>query len=137
MRLTSGYETHKARIEIVPLLDVVFLLLVFFIYAMLSMSVHRGVRVQLPDGNGIAEPLENFVITITEDSALLVEGSVVDIDEAVRRAVQLPLENARVLIYGDRQANLGVAVELLSRLRSSGVGSVSFLVKEANELPLE
>jgi biopolymer transport protein ExbD len=116
---------------------VVFLLLVFFIYAMLSMSVHRGVRVQLPDGNGIAEPLENFVITITEDSALLVEGSVVDIDEAVRRAVQLPLENARVLIYGDRQANLGVAVELLSRLRSSGVGSVSFLVKEANELPLE
>lgn len=137
MRLRSGYETHKARIEIVPLLDVVFLLLVFFIYAMLSMSAHRGVRVQLPSGDGTAEPLDSFVITITENSAVLVEGAVVSINEAVRRVAQLPLERARVLIYGDRQADLGVAVELLARLRSSGVASVSFLVKEADEQPIE
>ncbi|MDX1764995.1 MAG: biopolymer transporter ExbD [bacterium] len=38
----------KARIEMLPLIDIVFLLLVFFIYAMLSMAVHRGLRVELP-----------------------------------------------------------------------------------------
>ena len=45
MRLSSGYEEKKARVEMLPLIDVVFLLLVFFIYAMLSMVLHRGLRV--------------------------------------------------------------------------------------------
>ena len=40
--------SKKARIEILPLIDIVFLLLVFFIYAMLSMAVHRGLPVDLP-----------------------------------------------------------------------------------------
>jgi biopolymer transport protein ExbD len=40
--------TKKARIEMLPLIDIVFLLLVFFIYAMLSMAVHRGLPVELP-----------------------------------------------------------------------------------------
>ena len=41
----------QARIEILPLIDIVFLLLVFFIYAMLSMAVHRGMPVQLPSSS--------------------------------------------------------------------------------------
>ena len=39
----------KARIEMLPLIDIVFLLLVFFIYTMLSMAVHRGLPVVLPN----------------------------------------------------------------------------------------
>ncbi|MBW1821228.1 MAG: biopolymer transporter ExbD, partial [Deltaproteobacteria bacterium] len=39
------YKTKNPRIEMLPLIDVVFLLLVFFIYAMLSMAVHRGLPV--------------------------------------------------------------------------------------------
>ena len=38
----------KARIEMLPLIDIVFLLLVVFIYAMLSMAVHRSLPVMLP-----------------------------------------------------------------------------------------
>jgi biopolymer transport protein ExbD len=52
MRLASGYEERKARIEMVPLIDCMFLLLVFFMYAMVSMTVHRGIRVNLPKGAG-------------------------------------------------------------------------------------
>jgi biopolymer transport protein ExbD len=39
---------RKTRIEMIPLIDIVFLLLVFFIYTMLSMAVHRGLPVILP-----------------------------------------------------------------------------------------
>ena len=53
MRLTSGYEERKARIEMLPLIDIVFLLLVFFIYAMLSMTIHRGLEVELLPGGSI------------------------------------------------------------------------------------
>ena len=37
-----------ARIEMIPLIDIIFLLLVVVIYAMLSMTVHKGIRVELP-----------------------------------------------------------------------------------------
>ncbi|MBW2339659.1 MAG: biopolymer transporter ExbD, partial [Deltaproteobacteria bacterium] len=47
MKVNLG-PRRRARIEILPLIDIVFLLLVFFIYAMLSMAVHRGVPVILP-----------------------------------------------------------------------------------------
>ncbi len=39
------------RIEMLPLIDIVFLLLVFFIYAMLSMAVHRGMQFDLPESS--------------------------------------------------------------------------------------
>ena len=130
MHLTSGYESRSARIEIVPLIDVVFLLLVFFIYAMLSMTVYRGLRVSLPQGVGQAEDLETLVIAIADDNTLWIDQTPVTVEEAVTRAqacmTDTPLP---VLISGDRQANLGVSIELLSALRQGGIESVSFQVK--------
>ncbi|MBT3294206.1 MAG: biopolymer transporter ExbD [Verrucomicrobia bacterium] len=130
MHLTSGYESRSARIEIVPLIDVVFLLLVFFIYAMLSMTVYRGLRVSLPQGVGQTEDLETLVIAIANDNTLWIDQTPVTVEEAVARAqarvTDTPLP---VLISGDRQAGLGVSIELLSALRQGGIESVSFQVK--------
>jgi len=130
MHLTSGYESRSARIEIVPLIDVVFLLLVFFIYAMLSMTVYRGLRVSLPQGVGQTEDLETLVIAIAEDNTLWIDQTPVTLQEAVTRA-QARVTDAPVpvLISGDRQAGLGVSIELLSALRQGGIESVSFQVK--------
>ena len=47
-------ERRKGRIEMIPLIDIVFLLLVVFIYAMLSMAVHRGLPVVLPSSAAAA-----------------------------------------------------------------------------------
>ena len=130
MHLTSGYESRSARIEIVPLIDVVFLLLVFFIYAMLSMTVYRGLRVSLPQGVGQTEDLETLVIAIAEDNTLWIDQTPVTLAEAVTlaqaRIADVPLP---VLISGDRQADLGGSIELLSALRQGGIESVSFQVK--------
>ena len=130
MHLTSGYESRSARIEIVPLIDVVFLLLVFFIYAMLSMTVYRGLRVSLPQGVGQTEDLETLVIAIAEDNTLWIDQTPVTLAEAVTRAqVRMTDAPLPVLISGDRQADLGVSIELLSALRQGGIESVSFQVK--------
>lgn len=48
MKIKRG-AGKAARIEMLPLIDIVFLLLVFFIYAMLSMAVHRGLTLDLPE----------------------------------------------------------------------------------------
>jgi len=131
MYLSTGYEDRKSRIEIVPLIDVVFLLLVFFIYAMLSMTVYRGLRVDLPAGSGKPEKSRTAVITIAEDNALWMDGKEVDFQKAVKHAAALAtLQNRPVLVSGDKRADLGIAIELLSALRKADVSSVSFRIRE-------
>jgi len=131
MQLASGYEGRRARIEIVPLIDVVFLLLVFFIYAMLSMTVYRGVRVELPGARGEPGDGELLIVTISADNALSVAGQPVGMEQAVSslaarsRAGELP-----ILVRGDRRADLGIAIALLAKFREAGVFSVAFQVRE-------
>jgi len=56
------------RIEMLPLIDMVFLLLVFFIYAMLSMSVHRGRQVDLPSSSmAVPTPPAPICVTLKKD----------------------------------------------------------------------
>ena len=57
----------KARIEMLPLIDIVFLLLVFFIYAMFSMAVHKALPVELP-GSSTARMTKKSLLSVTVDS---------------------------------------------------------------------
>ena len=131
MRLKTGYEKKKSRVEIVPLIDVIFLLLAAFIYGTLSMSVLSGVKVQLPNAVGELEKDQNIVITIDADNTVSIKGQNVSIDVAVEQtALQIKNTNKSVLIRGDRAAHLGVAVDMLAKLRRASITSVSFQVEE-------
>lgn len=131
MRITTGYEHRKARIEMVPLFDVVLQLLVFFIYLVGSMNLYHGVDVRLPSAEGRQTSRDSFVITLTSDNRYVVNGVETDLDKAVGLASDwVSAGHKGVNIEGDRNAGLGNAVELLSRLRSAGVGGVSFLVEK-------
>ncbi len=136
MKLRSGYEKHKARVEMLPLIDIVFLLLVFFIYAMLSMVVHRGLPVNLP-GAATAEPDQrDYVgITITADEAVYFNRELVEPDELPRRirAVREEHPEMPVFISGDVRASFGLSVQVLDLLRQAGVSEVSFEAREVSE----
>ncbi len=127
MRLETGYDERRARVEIVPLMDVVFLLLVFFIYAMFTMSVHRGVRVELPRGPAPHASGPNLVVTITADDRLEFERRILSLDDLLLEVVPRHRQSGEtVLIHGDRAARLGTGVELLARLTAAGVEAVAF-----------
>jgi biopolymer transport protein ExbD len=130
MQLSSGYENRKGRVDIVPLMDVMFLLLVFFIYAMVRMTMERGVKVALPAGPGKEVAGKSMVISITASNTLAMENRVLTLDQLLPEAAALTRLNPGlpVLIKGDRTADLGVAVELVARLRHQGITQVSFLV---------
>ncbi len=130
MALDSGFDSRGSRIEMIPLMDVVFLLLVFFIYAMFSMSVHRGVRVDLPRVAGAAESGDRIVITLTADNRFELNGTPAALDDAVIGAVELWRERATpVLISADRKADIGPGIELLAKLKNGGVEAVAFQVE--------
>jgi biopolymer transport protein ExbD len=133
MRLSCGYETKKARVEMLPLIDVVFLLLVFFIYAMLSMVIHHGLKVDLPSA-GTAQFDQNDYIAITLDAGnrLYLGGNPVDLTDLPGRVIELYGEEPRpVFIEGDQAADLGLAITLLDQLKKSGIEEVSFSCKTA------
>src|SRR5210317_1114866 len=88
--------TKKARIEMLPLIDIVFLLLVFFIYAMLSMAVHRGMNVELPGSTQSEQSPES------------------------RLSVSVAVDHGRVRLYLDKDEL--TQEELVRRLRAWRIG---------------
>ena len=128
MKLSCGYESKKARVEMLPLIDVVFLLLVFFIYAMLSMVVHHGMKVALPStGSAVLEQEDCITITIDADNNLFLNRAPVAAEDLTRRVVALREDTDKpVFIDGDRKADLGLAIEVLDELKEAGIEEVSF-----------
>ena len=128
MRLTCGYETKKARVEMLPLIDVVFLLLVFFIYAMLSMVVHHGLKVDLPAaGTALLDQSDHIGITIDSQNHIYLNGEPVGMNELLNRVMAIHgKESSQVFIDGDRDADLGLAIQVLDMLKESGIEEVSF-----------
>ena len=119
-----------ARLEMTSLMDVMFLVLVFFVYCIFDMTVHRGLKVDLPNAAGADEKGERIVLTIGADDALQLNGESVTREAALSKVKELYAADMRlpVLISGDRKSSLGTGVELLSDLKAAGVEKVSFQV---------
>jgi len=117
----------------VPLIDMIFLLLVFFMYAMLTMTVHKGVKVDLPEaGSPPPELRKHVTVSIDRNNGLFVDGRSVEL-AALVPAVESALdavEQRKVVIDGDRNAQLGVGVQVLEKLSRIRDIKVSFSVKE-------
>ena len=132
MRLSSGYEDRKARMEMISLMDVMFLILVVFVYSIFSMSVHRGLKVDLPAAQGTPEKGERAVITLAADNTLYLNKRQMPFDDLVRSVTLLWRETATpVLISADKAAPIGTGIEMLGKLKAGGVERVTFQVSGA------
>ena len=116
--------------EMTSLMDVMFLVLVFFIYCIFDMAVHKGARVDLPDAAGADEKGEHIVITVLPDDSLEFNGQPMSRADIVERVAELNRVHMDfpVLISGDRRASLGAGIELLAELKAAGVAKASFQV---------
>ena len=123
-------KKYQTRLEMTSLMDVMFLVLVFFIYCIFDMAVHKGLKVDLPNAAGADEKGERIVITIKADDAIQLNGMDLTKDEAVARVKELNAVKMKlpVLISGDRKSSLGVGIELLADLKAAGVEKASFQV---------
>lgn len=112
------------------LMDVMFLVLVFFIYCIFDMTVHRGVKVDLPSGEGAEEKGERIVVTILPDDSMQLNSMPMTKDEIVRRVAELVKlkMDLPVLVSGDSRSSLGAGIGLLSALKKAGVSKASFQV---------
>ncbi len=131
----SRRRRRGARLEMTSLIDVMFLVLVFFIYCIFDMTVHKGLKVDLPRAVGADERGERIVVTIRPDDTMQLNGMPMTRAEVVGRvrelyAVKMTLP---VLISGDRKASLGAGMELLAELKAAGVEKASVQVSGSRE----
>ena len=131
----SHRKNRAPRLEMTSLMDVMFLVLVFFIYCIFDMAVHKGLKVDLPNAAGADEKGERIVITIKADDSLQLNGMDLAKDAILARVKELNAVKMKlpVLISGDRKSSLGVGIELLSELKAAGVEKASFQVKGSGE----
>ena len=125
-----GKKKRQVRLEMTSLMDVMFLVLVFFIYCIFDMAVHKGLKVELPSAAGADEKGERVVITITAEDAIQLNGMPMKKEEVVARVKELNAVKMKlpVLISGDRKSSLGTGIELLAELKAAGVEKASFQV---------
>lgn len=129
MIVPSPRSKRRARIEIIPLIDVVFFLLATFMMVSLSMIQNRGIPVRLPEAPTSAAQERGVAatITITARGELFFDKDPVDADGLDARLEALKAAGAepKVFIAGDEDARFGRAIAVLDRVREHGIGKVA------------
>ena len=121
----------KARIEIIPMIDVVFFLLVFFMMASLAMTIYQGLPVSLPEAaSGQRSAAETANITVSRDGQTYLNREPVSL--AALPAKLWPLLAANrdlaVVINADRDVAHARVVDVLDELLGSGVTRIAIAV---------
>jgi len=127
MKVDIG-ATRKARIDMLPLIDIVFLLLVFFIYAMLSMAVHHALPVSLPLSS--TAPLDKQVtlsVTVDRHGAIFVDEAPVTLDRLaeVLRTKSGDSKDPGVLLFADSQITYQALYNVIDRIKMAGIDRLS------------
>jgi biopolymer transport protein ExbD len=132
MRLQRNRNFKKARIEIIPMIDTIFFLLVFFMISTLSMARFTGVQVNLPKAtSGSQPPTETIVISLTKDDQLFFNKNQMS-GESLRQSLRAELTKnpeLLVVINADDGVQHGKVVELMDQARQTGATKLSIAVK--------
>jgi biopolymer transport protein ExbD len=126
---------RKSRIEMIPLMDVIFLLLAAFIYATLSMAAHRGLPVALPT-SAAAEIEKNIVLSVTmqRDGSVYLDKEPVRLDDLTQALISSAegQDNPGVLLFADKDVSYQDLFRVLDLIRAAGLHRIS-LQAEGNE----
>lgn len=128
MQIRSMRTTSKPKLMIIPMIDIIFFLLVFFMMSMLSMVVQKSMPVNLPASSSAKVDLDKKIsVTITADGTVYVEQMPVPMEQLVRRLQieQVKSETFTVVLRADTKAQYGKFVEVLDTLKGLGITKIA------------
>jgi biopolymer transport protein ExbD len=132
-------ENAEARIEIIPLIDIMFFLLAAFMLVSLSMVNRKSVKVNLPTATtATAEMKKNFItISVDKNGAVYLDKKLIGNNELVFQLAELEKTNgaAQVFISGDKDARHGDVIRVLDLVRSAGIQKVAFEIRSPETSP--
>ncbi|MBB3330078.1 biopolymer transport protein ExbD [Halomonas campaniensis] len=120
-RRTLAAEGDAGEVNLTPMLDVVFIMLIFFIVTT-SFIKESGVEIQRPESSAASpRPDAQLMVAITPEGAVWVDGRPVDAHRVGEAVAALLGDAGGVVIQADRQATTGLLIEVMDRLREAGV----------------
>ncbi|HWB06080.1 MAG TPA: biopolymer transporter ExbD [Verrucomicrobiales bacterium] len=129
MNIPSPRVNRRARIEIIPLIDIIFFLLATFVMVSLAMVRQNGIAVQLPAASTATSPPEpDVTLTVAAGGLLFWNKEAVTAPQMRSRLAALSASQpeARISVNGDEDARLGAAIDVLDAARAAGLARVSF-----------
>jgi biopolymer transport protein ExbD len=127
MKINLNLRRKGPRIEMIPLIDVVFLILVFLIYAILSMVIHRGFKVDLPQATTAEIDRKEYLsITVDKDNRILLNKAEILLENLSDEVTAKAVKGTKIFINGDKEADLGVVIQVLDTLRRDEIKEVYF-----------
>jgi biopolymer transport protein ExbD len=132
MKVPSSYlGIKKPRIEMLPLIDIVFLLLVFFIYAMLSMAVHHSLPVSLPvSSTAQIDTEQSLTVSVMQNGEIFLDKIKISMEE-LQLVLQDKAQSAsdgkdvQVDLFADEALSYQELYRVLDIIRTAGISNVS------------
>ena len=122
---------RKARIEIVPMIDVMMFLLIFFVLISLNVIPTFGLRTALPQSSTAQRTVSTqrpVVVTLGADGALALDGKAVPARELGPQvqAIHRRAPEQRFIVNADQTVRWQAIVEVMDALRQQGIDSITF-----------
>jgi biopolymer transport protein ExbD len=133
MRVSSPIPHKKARIEIIPLIDIMFFLLASFMMVSLSQVHMKGIKVNLPSGvSGQTQTKREYIsVSVDKDGHYFFDKDEVKDEELISRLrkVHDSAPEAKVFVRGDRDSVHLNVTHALDIIRAAGFYKISFEIR--------
>jgi biopolymer transport protein ExbD len=135
MRHWQQTQRKKARIEIIPMIDVMMFLLVFFVLISVNVIPALGIKTQQPNSSQVQQLRTKdvqVVVTLGKENVIQVDGKDVELKD-LSVAVKKKAGNAEqiaVIINSDKGAEVQTLIDVMDEIKKSGLGKVSLAARE-------
>ena len=137
MKMRSPIPKKHARIEIIPLIDIMFFLLASFMMVSLSQTHMKGIGINLPNANTPPPPLDQvkdyISIRVAESGLIYFDNVSVPYDEVHMKLDQLHRANpdVKISLSAEQLALHGTVIDVLDKVRSVGITNIGYQIKPA------
>jgi len=135
MRQWQQTQRKKARIEIIPMIDVMMFLLVFFVLISVNVIPALGIKTQQPhsaQAQNLKTPDKQVMVSLGREGLIQVDGQTVELERLVStiKAKANASEQIAVIVNSDKGAEVQTLVDVMDAIKAAGLGKVALAARE-------
>ncbi|MEJ6563740.1 MAG: ExbD/TolR family protein [Burkholderiales bacterium] len=131
----SYFAAERPRVEVIPMIDIMMFLLVFFVVLSINMIAGTGLDMNLP-GSKTTQDLEESTITVgvKKDNQFVVDGETISGESLTSKLLELKKNRkVAVIIAGDKDVQLETLINVMDSVRGAGINSVGIAAIAASQ----
>ena len=128
---SSYFDVDRPRVEVIPMIDIMMFLLVFFVLIAVRMIAGAGIPLDLP-GSKSTQELKSSTITVgvTKAGDTVVDGKTLAPEELKAKLVELKKDKpVDVVLAGDKEVSLQILMKVMDTVRGAGIATVGIAAK--------